>query len=91
MDKKRKNQHIFICQRHNNMNESLSINFNSKEANMVTNSVKYGIDRCPATKNFSNASFCRNCDFRSSEQKDCCECAYHLLSKGAKTGTKALH
>lgn len=39
-------------------------------------SVKYGIDRCPATKNYSSPAFCRNCDFRTTEGKDCCECSF---------------
>lgn len=51
---------------------------------MENHPVKYGIDRCPATKNMSHAAFCQQCDFRSREQKDCCECAYYTLSKKAK-------
>ncbi len=52
---------------------------------MPGHSVKYEIDLCPATKNYSNARFCRYCDFRVSEKKDCCECKYHLLPiKGEK-------
>lgn len=56
----------------------------------MTYSVKYGIDRCPATKNFSHSVFCQNCDFRGSEKHDCCECAYHKLSK-EKRHTKPIH
>jgi len=42
-------------------------------------SVRYGIDRCPATKNYSYETHCRHCDFRGSEKKDCCECVYSLF------------
>ncbi len=48
---------------------------------MENHPVKYGIDRCPATKNFSHAKFCRQCDFCSLELKDCCECTFYTLSK----------
>ncbi|HWI55106.1 MAG TPA: hypothetical protein VNT57_05410 [Desulfobacteria bacterium] len=51
---------------------------------MDRNSVKYGIDRCPATKNYTNAVFCRNCDFRNTEGKDCCECSYVKFKQESK-------
>jgi len=48
---------------------------------MHRHSVKFGIDRCPATKNYTHRLFCRNCDFRASEEKDCCECTYYKINK----------
>ncbi|MDT3699053.1 MAG: hypothetical protein RO469_06455 [Thermincola sp.] len=50
---------------------------------MENNPVKYGIDRCPATKNLTQAAFCRQCDFRRHEQHDCCECTYFNFIKKA--------
>lgn len=48
---------------------------------MSRQSIKYGVDRCPATKNYSNLIFCRNCDFKSSTSKDCCQCMYNKYSQ----------
>lgn len=50
---------------------------------MAENQIRYGIDRCPATKNFSQALHCRYCDFKKKENtlNDCCECLYQKFSK----------
>jgi len=54
----------------------------------MTYSIKYGVDRCPATKNYSHAAYCQNCDFRGSENKDCCECVYYQFRSKEKKDEK---
>ena len=58
---------------------------------MTAYSVKYGIDRCPATKNYSQAAFCHHCDFKAGEKKDCCECIYHKFGSRDKENRNVLH
>lgn len=61
----------------------------TKGVNNMVYSIRYGVDRCPATKNYSHAVYCRNCDFKGTEKKDCCECIYYQLGqKDLKTRSK---
>lgn len=41
--------------------------------------IRYGVDLCPATKNFSQAFHCSHCDFKKKQRQDCCECRYIRL------------
>lgn len=49
--------------------------------------VRFGIDRCPATKNYSSASFCHQCDFFCKEKKEQCECSFFQFSKKGESST----
>ncbi len=46
--------------------------------------IRFGIDRCPATKNYSSASVCHHCDFLCTAKKEQCECSFSQLGKREK-------